>query len=86
MLKMVVFVLILSFTCSPEAVAAGPDLNGSVRWMVLASRQDQTDAVDLARMYGREADGVRVVRSANGWYAVVIGPFVAKSLNEAKTK
>jgi S1-C subfamily serine protease len=41
-------------------------------WLVLASRERFEDAVDFATRYG--SPGVRVVKSMNGWFAVLDGP------------
>jgi hypothetical protein len=42
--------------------------------VVIASRQDYGEAVQLARFYSERLAAVRVVLSTNGWYAVVSGP------------
>ncbi|MER9614553.1 hypothetical protein [Mesorhizobium sp. M0207] len=53
------------------------------RWLELASRQDLTKAQDIAQSYAEiEA---RVLRSKNGWYAVVSGPTWAKNADEYRS-
>lgn len=44
------------------------------RWVVLASSQSIDDAIGIASVYQWRFDDVRVVRSSNGWLAVVAGP------------
>ncbi|WP_208978280.1 hypothetical protein [Pseudovibrio denitrificans] len=68
------------------------NLSGGQRWLVFASRQDATEAVQLAEGY-RDAlqgtayeDKVRVVRSDNGWFAVVVGPAHFKSIRLARAE
>ncbi|EEA95335.1 Y4bJ [Pseudovibrio sp. JE062] len=67
-------------------------LSGGQRWLVFASRQDATEAVQLAEGY-KDAlqstayeDKVRVVRSDNGWFAVVVGPAHFKSIRLARAE
>jgi len=62
------------------AHAVGPD----ERWIVLAARQEQREAADLALDYARSVDGVRVVRAKNGWFAILVGPIFTKSIGEAR--
>ncbi len=61
-------------------------LSGADRWVVLAARQSPEEAIDLARSYGREVDGLRVVRSANGWFAVVLGPMPVANVAAAQAR
>jgi hypothetical protein len=56
----------------PQAVEFA--LSGDMRWIVYASRQDMEEAIGQARYYSQEAYPTRVMRSVNGWYAVVAGP------------
>jgi hypothetical protein len=56
--------------------AKGPNRNelalaGAERWVVIASRKDLDEAIDIARRYARHNS--RVVKARNGWYAVVLG-------------
>jgi S1-C subfamily serine protease len=64
----------------------GLRLTGLLHWIVLAARQDREEAVDLARTYGALVNGVRAVRSGNGWFAVLLGPAPVASMAEAKTR
>lgn len=67
------------------AQAAGTlTLPASSRWVVIASRQSLDEATALARSYGTEVRDVRVVRAANGWFAVVAGPVAATSVERAR--
>jgi serine protease Do len=84
-LLFVVWIAAAVFASGCATVCAGElRLAGGQRWIVVAARQDKAEAEDLAREYGREVDGVRVVRSANGWFAVLIGPTSTSSIAEAK--
>ena len=67
----------------PQAAGAG-EQPGEKRWLVMAARQDQTEATDLARAYAREVSGVRVLRTRNGWHAVVVGPLAVHTIAEAR--
>lgn len=74
-------------SCAPAlpGVAAAQSLaqSGDNRWVVIASREDIVEAISLAGPYiGHKA---RVVRSANGWYAVVLGPYRAKKLTQLRS-
>ena len=71
---------------APNAGAAGLQLTKGESWVVVASRQDIQEATDLARSYGRQVESVRVVRSINGWFAVVLGPIAALSIDEARAE
>jgi S1-C subfamily serine protease len=64
------------------AAAQSLTLTPPNRWVVVASRPEQIDAVDLARNYSREINAVRVVRSFNGLHAVIFGPVAVKSIAE----
>ncbi len=55
------------FTASAEDL----QLTDGTRWLVVASYMDADAAIGTAREYGADA---RVVKSQNGWLAVVIGP------------
>jgi hypothetical protein len=54
---------------------AGPDaltLSGDLHWVALASRRDVNEAIAIAQQFG---SGARVVRTKNGWFTAIIGPF-----------
>jgi S1-C subfamily serine protease len=70
----------------PRAARAATEAGGPERWVVVAARSDQTEAIDLARTYARSVNGVHVARAKNGWYAIVVGPLLAKSIGEARSK
>ena len=54
--------------------------SGDNRWVVIASRQDIVESIGMAGGYvGQKA---RVVQSGNGWYAVVLGPYKAKTISQ----
>ena len=77
-----VIIATLLFVCAAHSAYAAP---AEERWVVLAARQDQGEAVDLARIYARSVDGVRVTRAKNGWFAIVAGPIFVKTIAEART-
>ncbi len=56
------------------AQAGNLALGGSARWVVIASRPDIDEAIGVARHHRWRRPNVRVVRAANGWFAVVFGP------------
>ncbi|WP_372422256.1 hypothetical protein [Salinarimonas chemoclinalis] len=56
----------------PATAQSGP--SAGERWIVLASRQDPAEAIDLARGWRERFDATHVLTSANGWHAVVAGP------------
>ena len=57
------------------AAAAGPFSSaGDFRYVVFASRQNIDEAIGVARAYVWRFPNVRVLQSANGWYAVAAGP------------
>ncbi len=66
------------------ALAARPELGPGEHWLVLAARQDRTDAIDFARTYARDLTGVRVVRADNGWFAIIAGPTAMKTMADAR--
>ena len=67
--------LATTILCVTTLVASAevPSPPGS-RWAVLASSQSLDDAIGIASVYQRRFEDVRVVRSSNGWLAVVAGP------------
>lgn len=60
-----------------KACAGDLGLSGDHFWAVMASRQDADHAIALARRYSQS--NPRVVRSSNGWFAVVTGPHTVPS-------
>lgn len=61
---------------SSTATAENLALSGDDRWVAIASRQYLDEAISIAKTYSAQKS--RVVRSQNGWFAVVLGPY-AKS-------
>ncbi|WP_161915326.1 serine protease [Methylosinus sp. C49] len=64
--------------------AAGLRLEGTERWVVLGAKQDKTEAIDLARNFAQSVSGVRVVRGAKDWFAVIVGPLAVPSIEKAR--
>ncbi|WP_336486183.1 hypothetical protein [Methylobacterium nigriterrae] len=62
--------------------AGGLNLGGTARWVVIASRPNLDEAIGVARYHRWQHPNVRVVRAANGWYAVVFGP---EQVSDART-
>ena len=54
-----------------------PDLKPNERWVIVASRPDRDDAVDLAKQYQAKFPRVLVIGSENGNYAISIGRYNA---------
>ncbi|MEJ1937242.1 hypothetical protein WDZ92_44175, partial [Nostoc sp. NIES-2111] len=81
------FLLLTQLLQIPEHAKAGtPPPSTDERWLVLASRPTLTEATDLAADFARGASGVRVMRSANGWFAVVAGPVPAGPIEQARER
>lgn len=66
--------LIAPLLAVSSAVSGDLTLGGNARWIVLASRPDIDEAIGVARYHRWQHPNVRVMRSANGWFAVVFGP------------
>lgn len=66
--------LIVPLLAVSSVIAGDLTLSGSARWIVLASRPDIDEAIGVARYHRWQHPSVRVMRSANGWFAVVFGP------------
>jgi hypothetical protein len=65
----------------PDSAAAGSlALAQKERWLVVASTKDVDSAIGIAGHYSAEEP--RVVEAKNGWFAVVMGPYRAKSMAE----
>jgi hypothetical protein len=70
-----VFIASFMLMSAALAVQAGDlALSGNARWVVLASRPDIDTAIGVARHHRWQFPNIRVVRAANGWFAVVTGP------------
>lgn len=70
--RLISAIICLSFNAlgASAEVPSGP----TARWVVLASSKSIDDAIGIASVYQWRFDDVRVVRSSNGWLAVVAGP------------
>ena len=55
-------------------------LSGGKNWLAIASTNDKDQAIGIARHLKSDSNGMRVVRSVNGYYAVVAGPYQAKTM------
>ena len=60
------------FVTSTALYASDLTLSGGYHWIALASRVNVNDAIEIARRYS--AQGSKVVRAKNGWYAAILGP------------
>jgi serine protease Do len=69
-----------------SATAGEAALTGNARWVVLASRSDIDEAIGVARYHRWQHPTVRVMRSANGWFAVVFGPEQISNPRAARDK
>lgn len=74
--RSVFFFLALALLNANKAEAIELKLNDDQYWVVLASRQDIDQAIAVARIY--QSTKPMIVRSANGWFAVINGPHRAK--------
>ncbi len=67
--------LCLLFAWMPVAASANEFAQtGDMRWLALASRQSEDEAIGVARAYRFQFPSIRVVQASNGWFAVVTGP------------
>jgi serine protease Do len=64
--------LMLAVAAMSVAYADSLKLPPNQFWIIVASRQDLDEAISIARRYPDQQPSV--VRSANGWFAVVMGP------------
>lgn len=78
-LRRLIAILVLGTAIGGALAEPPPTLRSGERWLVIASRQDLSDASNLARTYGRTLAGVHVVKARNGWHAVIAGPFIART-------
>jgi hypothetical protein len=80
-----VIAAIVLLTSSAVSNAEALRQNGASRWIVIAARGSLDEAVTLAQYYANVLP-VRVVRSQNGWFAVVAGPERAPDLDAMKAR
>lgn len=66
-----------------EASASNLTLAGDDRWVVIASGQDVSEAIDFAKTYANHKPSV--LKSENGWYAIVLGPYRTRSINSFRS-
>ena len=66
------------------AVAGDLQLSGNKRWLAVASSKDKDIAIGIARQMGGYGDPTKVVTSASGFYAVILGPYEASSIDQLK--
>ena len=63
-----------------EARAEDLTATGKMRWLTIASSQDQHEAIGIARYHG--AQKTRVVSSNSSWFDVIAGPVEAISMKQ----
>jgi hypothetical protein len=76
--------LILASAVAGLAVAGDLQLVGNKRWLAVASTKDIDVAIGIARQMGGYGDPTKVVTSASGYYAVILGPYEASSIDQLK--
>jgi hypothetical protein len=59
-------------------------LSGDDRWALIASRQDLVEAIAIASDFAEQHS--RVVKSQNGWYAAIVGPYPASDMANLRTR
>lgn len=80
------FLFVAACLVSQIVWAGSYSLNGNQRWIALASRQDLNQAIGIAQTFSWRLSGVRVMQSANGWYAVVAGPHDGTDIRPVRQK
>ena len=77
--------IVLSLLASAQiAQAESLALTGKMHWLTLASTKDKDIAIGIARRSSLMAKTVKVVSSQNGYYAIILGPYAANSINAVK--
>ena len=66
------------------ALADDLQLSGTKRWLTVASTKDKDVAIGIARQVGNIGDKVEVVSSSSGYFAVILGPYDAASMQDLK--
>lgn len=70
--------------CVPVAACAeNLSLPRSQRWVQVASERDLDEAIHIASSYVDQ--NARVVVASNGWYAVVVGPYRATTIDQVRS-
>ncbi len=83
------FVLLALYVATMSlAGASSPALKlvGKQQWLAIASTKDIDTAIGIARQFDYEGQTPRVVTSISGWYAVILGPYAATSLEQLKRR
>jgi serine protease Do len=79
--------LCIVLMASSPALAATSNplhLSGQQHWLTVASTKDLNAAIGIARQFDDEGLAPRVVSSRSGWFAVVLGPYRAKSISQLR--
>jgi serine protease Do len=83
-LKITAIFLFILASLLPASAADTLHLSGNNHWLAIASSRDVNVAIGIARQFDDENTAPRVVSSTSGWYAVVAGPFKARSIAQLK--
>lgn len=59
---------------------------GSKHWLTIASTQDLDTAIGIAREFRYVDKGAKVASSTSGYYAIILGPYEASSIQQLKKK
>ena len=59
---------------------------GNKHWLTVASTQDLDTAIGIAREFRYVDKGAKIASSANGFYAVILGPYETTSIQQLKKK
>ena len=80
----------LSFGLFALMTAAGQaetlSLKGNKHWLTVASTQDLDTAIGIAREFRFVDRGAKVASSTSGYYAIILGPYEASSIQQLKKK
>ncbi|WP_299480124.1 caspase family protein [uncultured Roseibium sp.] len=72
-LGLVLAALACLFVTAIQETSAAVIPGGNSGWLIVASRPNATDAINLARSYANRFPQTTVFQSNNGWYAVSLG-------------
>ncbi len=76
--------LIVTVFCCGSALAGELQLSGKQHWLTIASTKDKDVAIGIARQASGYDGKDEVVSSSSGYYAVILGPYEANSIEELK--
>ena len=80
-----IWVALLAAVFMGRAAQAGDlQLSGKQHWLTVASSKDKNVAIGIARQAAGYGGKDQVVSSASGYYAVILGPYEANSIEELK--